>query len=80
LLSKLVELLERQGFVAVIGAIALPNEASVALHESLGFVHSGTYRGVGFKLGEWIDVGLWQRDLAPRMASPSDPVSAEGLG
>ena len=38
LLSKLIELLERQGFVAVIGAIALPNEASVALHERLGFV------------------------------------------
>jgi len=80
LLSKLVELLERQGFVAVIGAIALPNEASVALHESLGFVHTGTYRGVGFKLGEWIDVGLWQRDLAPRTSAPEEVLTVDALG
>ena len=80
LLSKLVELLERQGYVAVIGAIALPNDASVALHERLGFVHTGTYREVGFKLGEWIDVGLWQRDLAPRTSAPEEPLTVAALG
>lgn len=80
LLSKLIELLERQGFVAVIGAIALPNEASVALHERLGFVSTGTYRQVGFKLGEWLDVGLWQRELAPRTDEPSEPLPAPTLG
>lgn len=73
LLSALLDMLERQGYVAAIGAIALPNDASVALHEKLGFVHNGTYRGVGFKLGEWLDVGLWQKDLAPRSASPEEP-------
>ena len=66
LLPKLIELLERQGYAAAIGAIALPNEASVALHEKLGFFHTGTYRQVGFKMGEWLDVGLWQKELAPR--------------
>jgi phosphinothricin acetyltransferase len=74
LLSRLLETLERQGFVGAVGAIALPNEASVALHEKLGFVHSGTYRQVGFKIGDWLDVGLWQKDLAPRSASPSEPL------
>ena len=59
LLSALVSLLERQGYVTASGAIALPNEASVRLHEALGFVHAGTSRGSGFKLGEWIEVGLW---------------------
>ena len=59
---------ERQGYVTAIAAIALPNPVSVALHERLGFALAGTYRGVGFKLGEWVDVGLWQRDLAPRTA------------
>jgi phosphinothricin acetyltransferase len=73
LLSRMMELLERQGYVSAIGAIALPNAASVALHEALGFVQTGTYRAVGFKLGEWIDVGLWQRDLAPRSAQPAEP-------
>ena len=79
LLSALTGLLERQGYVTAIGAIALPNDPSVRLHEALGFVSAGTYRGTGFKMGEWIDVGLWQKDLAPRTASPAEPLAFEGL-
>ncbi len=74
LLATLLEQLERQGYVAAIGAIALPNDASVALHEKLGFVQTGTYRGVGFKRGEWLDVGLWQKELAERRPNPSEPL------
>jgi phosphinothricin acetyltransferase len=73
LLTALLEHLQMQGFVSAIGAIALPNDPSVRLHEALGFVHTGTCREVGFKFGEWIDVGLWQRDLAPRNSSPAEP-------
>jgi len=58
----------------------LPNVASVALHEKLGFTLSGIERGVGFKLGQWVDVGRWQRDLAPRTMTPVGPLtSAEPL-
>jgi phosphinothricin acetyltransferase len=71
-LTALLQTLERQGYVAAIWAIALPNEASVTLHEKLGFFHTGSYRQVGFKLGEWIDVGLWQRDLVSRTARPAE--------
>jgi phosphinothricin acetyltransferase len=74
LLTRLLEVLEAQGYVAAIGAIALPNPASVALHEKLGFAYAGTYREVGFKLGEWLDVGLWQKELAPRSAQPIEPL------
>ncbi|HUE79247.1 MAG TPA: GNAT family N-acetyltransferase [Sphingomicrobium sp.] len=79
LLGTLVDLLERQGYVAAIGAIALPNEPSVRLHQALGFVHAGTYRGTGFKMGQWMDVDLWQKDLAPRSASPAEPLPFEPL-
>ena len=79
LLAMLTNLLERQGYVTAIGAIALPNDASVNLHEALGFVHAGTYRGSGFKLGQWVDVGLWQKDLAPRVSAPAEPQPFEGL-
>ena len=79
LLSTLTDLLERQGYVTAIGAIALPNDASVRLHEALGFVHAGTYRGTGFKLGQWIDVGLWQKELAPRSPAPAEPLPFEAL-
>jgi phosphinothricin acetyltransferase len=73
LLSAHLELLTRQGFVTIVAGIALPNDASVALHEKLGFTLSGIERGVGFKFGEWVDVGRWQRDLAPRSSAPSEP-------
>ena len=73
LLETMLTALERQGYVAVIGAIALPNPASVALHEKLGFEKVGAYRGTGFKQGAWLDVGLWQKDLAPRSDSPVEP-------
>ena len=79
LLSTLLATLERQGYVAAIGAIALPNDPSVALHEKLGFIYAGTYRGVGFKFGEWLDVGLWEKALAPRANAPAEPLPYEGL-
>ena len=79
LLSAHLELLARQGFVTAIAGISLPNAASVALHEKLGFVLSGIERGVGFKLGEWVDVGRWQRDLAPRSGAPAEPAAATDL-
>jgi len=47
----------------VIGGISLPNEASVALHERLGFVKIGHFPAVGWKLGSWVDVGYWALQL-----------------
>lgn len=79
LLRAHIDLLERQGFVTAIAGIALPNEASVALHEKLGFTLSGIERGVGFKLGQWIDVGRWQRELAPRITAPREPLTLVSL-
>lgn len=51
------------GMHAALAGIALPNPASVALHEKLGFVHAGTFRQVGFKQDRWVDVGYWQLAL-----------------
>ena len=47
----------------VIGGIALPNAASVALHERLGFERVALFKQVGFKHDRWIDVGYWQKLL-----------------
>ncbi|HEX8640377.1 MAG TPA: GNAT family N-acetyltransferase [Allosphingosinicella sp.] len=70
LYQQLLETVETQGFTQAVGAISLPNPASIRLHEALGFAHAGTYRDVGFKLGGWHSVGLWQRALAPLSPSP----------
>jgi L-amino acid N-acyltransferase YncA len=73
LYETLLPLLEAQGFSQAIAAVTLPNAASVALHERLGFVRAGTYERVGFKLGQWLSVGLWQRPLAPLRDDPPEP-------
>lgn len=52
--------LERLGYRTVIGGIALPNEASVRLHERFGFEKVAHFREVGFKHGRWVDVAYWQ--------------------
>ena len=54
----------------VLAGIALPNPASVALHESLGFRPAGTLPEVGLKFGRWVDVGYWTLVLSPGRASP----------
>ncbi len=46
----------------IVGGIALPNEASVGLHEKCGFKKVAHFSEVGRKFGQWIDVGFWQRD------------------
>jgi L-amino acid N-acyltransferase YncA len=79
LYRPLLALLEAQGFTQAIGAITIPNEASVRLHEALGFVRAGTYEKVGFKLGEWRSVGLWQRPLAAMTARPEEPKPVSAL-
>lgn len=60
LYSHLIEDLRARSIHAVIGGVALPNPASVALHESLGFGKVAHYREVGRKFGRWIDVAYWQ--------------------
>lgn len=70
LYETLIVTLTAQGFTQAIAAITLPNEASIRLHESLGFTRAGLYRDVGYKCDEWRTVGLWQRPLAP-MSHPA---------
>ena len=60
LYGALLDALRAAGIHAAIGCIALPNEASVALHEKLGFRRVGHFPEAGWKLGRWVDVGFWQ--------------------
>jgi L-amino acid N-acyltransferase YncA len=65
-----------QGFANAFAGIALPNPASIRLHERTGFVQIGVYRSVGYKFGRWHDVGWWQCAIQPaRDTPPTEPVS-----
>ena len=73
LYARLLSVLADRGFYQAFAGIALPNDASVALHESVGFRPIGVYRRVGFKLDAWRDVGWWQRALRDDDDAPPGP-------
>ncbi len=74
LYQSLLGVLKAQGFHSAFAGIALPNTASVALHESVGFKPLGVYREVGHKFGKWHDVGWWQLSLSEGAEAPSEPL------
>ena len=74
LYSSLTECLRLQGFISSVAVIALPNEASVYLHEHLGFQKDGVLPKAGFKEGVWHDVGIWWLLLSEPTEDPQDPV------
>ena len=63
LYEALFVILRSHSMHVVIGGIALPNPASVALHEKLGFQKVAHFKEVGFKFNQWVDVGYWQASL-----------------
>lgn len=60
LYSALIAAVRALSMHAVIGGIALPNDASIGLHERLGFRKVAHFEQVGYKQGRWVDVGYWQ--------------------
>lgn len=78
LLEAVADAERERGIVQAFAQIALPNDASEGLFRSIGFEHVGTMRRVGFKLGTWHDVSIWQRELVEPPATPHRPRSTHG--
>jgi phosphinothricin acetyltransferase len=79
LYTTLFELLRAQGIVNAYAGIALPNAGSVGIHEAMGFKAIGVYHQVGYKLGQWHDVGWWSLRLAEPDREPQPPCPASDL-
>jgi L-amino acid N-acyltransferase YncA len=74
LYTALFDRLRERGFRMACAGIALPNEASVGLHEHLGFELVGVNREIGWKAGAWRDVAWYQLELSPaREGPPPEP-------
>lgn len=78
LYERLLPTLRAYGYVNAYAVITLPNPQSVALHERMGYRHTGTLAGVGYKLGRWHDVGTWhvRVQAPPRQPRPPGPPPA----
>ena len=61
LYRALIAELQKLPVHTVIGGIALPNLASIALPEKMGLQKGAHFAQVGKKLDRWIDLGYWQR-------------------
>jgi L-amino acid N-acyltransferase YncA len=71
LYEALLAALAEWGYRTALAVIALPNDASVGLHEACGFKPVGVLKRIGFKFDRWWDVGWWQLDLADDV--PDEP-------
>jgi phosphinothricin acetyltransferase len=70
LLKEIIAAAEKQDYHVMVGGIDAANAVSIKLHESLGFIHSGTVKHAGFKFGRWLDLALYQLILR----TPPTPV------
>ena len=81
LYRSLLGCLREQGFHRLVAGITLPNPASVALHESLGFEPVGAFSDVGNKFDAWHAVGFWELELQSLPSAPAPTLSiAEASG
>lgn len=71
LYGVLLDVMRLQGINQAVGVITLPGNVSVAMHEAMGFAPAGVWRQCGYKLGQWWDVGVWQKQLQIPVAIPS---------
>ena len=67
----LLDLLRRQGIRQVYGVLSLPNEASRRLHLSLGFTQLAVFPNMGYKMGQWRDVGWFGKALTEDFGPPA---------
>ncbi len=79
LYTLLLGSLRLQGFLVALAGITLPNEASVAFHESMGFQTFAQYDNIGYKLGQWHSTIWMRKELAPFQENPAEPVACQHL-
>ena len=70
LMQQLILAATQQQYHTMIGGIDMTNTSSIALHQKLGFTHTGTIEHAGFKFGRWLDLGFYQLLLE----TPVEPV------
>lgn len=64
LYEELIRLLKKTDLHSVLGVLTIPNDASIKLHEKLGFEQVANLKEVGMKFGEWQNIGIWQLKLS----------------
>ena len=80
LYGALLSTLTAMNYTQAISQLTMPQDKAILLHEALGFRRAGVYREVCFKNGQWIDVGVWQRELSQPGTPPDEPLGFAATG
>ena len=71
LYGALFNVLHLQGFVQAVAGVTLPNDASVGLHQAVGFIPTGVTHNAGYKFGMWNDVAFFELTLQTPPSVPT---------
>lgn len=74
LYERLIPLIREQGYVMAYAGITVPNDASIGLHEAVGFKRVAIFANEGYKLGQWRNVGWWELALSAFPPAPLEPI------
>ncbi len=80
LYTTLIATLTAQNYTQAVSSLTMPQDKAILLHEALGFKRTGVYREVIHKNGQWMDVGIWQRELAEPGTPPDEPLAFSAVG
>lgn len=69
LMKEIIEIANKREYATLVAGIDAANEASIKIHEKIGFKYSGTVTKAGFKFGKWLDLAFYQLDLT----GPKEP-------
>lgn len=79
LYTALFDILKLQGYVNAYAVITLPNDRSISFHKKFGFDYLTTYPKIGYKLGQWHDVGWMQYEINPHKDETADPIKFSAI-
>ncbi len=70
LLKEMIQIAKEREFKSMVAGIDAANEASIHLHQKLGFQHVGTIHHAGYKFDRWLDLAFYQLELP----GPREPI------
>lgn len=63
LYEELLRVAKEYNIHTIVAGITIPNDASIGIHEKLGFEKIAEFKEIGFKDNQWLNVGYWQKVL-----------------
>ena len=63
LYTALEEELQARGYLRFLACIAVPNEASISMHEKRGYVQVAHFPKIGYKFNKWHDIVWMQKTI-----------------